>query len=102
MHAKVYQEILDGDIQFLLEHMIQMGAGNSDIVGDVGYADVLHVHFVNIVNCKIYIGIVAVARLTRIAFGGGISGMEIREDGEKLKENGFPVEIIGKAQGLVL
>ena len=50
MHAEIYQKILDGNIKFLLKYMIQMGTGNADVVGNIRYADSLHVHFVNVIN----------------------------------------------------
>ena len=96
MHAEVYQKVLYGNIKFLLKYVIQMGAGNADTVGNIRHSDSLHIHFVNVINRKIYIGIITISGLPMLALLG-MRGMMVGKDGKQFKQNGLTVKIIGKA-----
>ncbi len=71
MHSEVYQKILDSNVKFLLEYVIQMGTRNADAIGNIRDSDSLHIHFTNVINCKIYIGIITITGLFLTGFESG-------------------------------
>ena len=96
MHAKIYQKILDGNVEFFLKYMIQMGAGNADIVSNIRHTDSLHICLANIIYCKVYINIVTIAGLLLRGIEIG-RGMMFGKDGKQFEEYRFAVKVIGKA-----
>lgn len=97
MHAEIYEKILDGNIKLLLKHMIQMRTGDADTVCNIRYADSLHIHFINVINCEVYISIIAKTGLHMTVLLG-MRGMMVGKDGKQFKQNGLTVKIVGKAR----